>query len=89
MGALGPWDASGMTGVKCFGILVGDQGEGTVSPTSPRSERQILPRIDANERGSESENPQTVPFKMPIAPIKVKESSQGKYVSRIFKSGNP
>jgi hypothetical protein len=32
--------------------------------------------------------PETVPFKMQIAPIKVKESSKRKYVSRIVKSGN-
>ena len=34
-----------------------------------------------------SENPETVPFKMPIAPIKVKESSEGKYLSKMLVAG--
>jgi hypothetical protein len=36
-----------------------------------------------------SENPETVPFKMPIAPIKVKESGEGKSVSKMLESRNP
>jgi hypothetical protein len=40
-------------------------------------------------RSGDPETPETVPFKMQIAPIRVKESSKRKYVSRISKSGNP
>jgi hypothetical protein len=34
-----------------------------------------------------SENPETLPFKMPITPIKVKESSEGKYLSKMLVAG--
>jgi hypothetical protein len=43
------------------------------------------PNLNTDQEGSE--NSETVPFKMPNAPIKVKESSKRKYVSRILRAG--
>src|SRR6476646_5696470 len=46
---------------------------------------RTLPRMTRIRK--DRKTPETVPFKMPIAPIKVKESSKRKYVSRILRAG--
>ena len=63
------WIIPGVTFCKPFRFLV--EGEGTPEIGDPVIARDL-------------KTPETVPFKMRITPIKVKESSKRDYVSRIL-----
>ena len=81
-----------------FGVEVGEGGGAQNAPIAViagiagiERDRQTktLPRMNTDGRGlgCDRKTPETVPFKMRIAPIRVNQSSKRKYVSRILRAG--